>query len=223
MSWADDLVPGYKAAVEQESLIRNAAFLPINESVAGYEVRPMTLRHYALLRMMRSPVLTAEIPSPVQLSTFLWLLSPQYNPQGKGRKKLLRRCREFDLPAKPLIRTNRALRRWNKKAICRMKRFEDVLADARRYVFETFTDKPPVDKEISNPDYFSDIGWICAQLAREYGWHEEQILNMPIKRVFQYLREIKHSKGETKFFSRSGRLVSDWLVGLNDQQQKVRN
>lgn len=223
MSWKDELVPGYKAAVEQESLIRNAAFLPINESVAGYEVRPMTLRHYALLRMMRSPLLVADIPTPVQLSTFLWLLSPQYNALGKGRKKLLRRCREFDMPAKPLIRTNRALRRWNKKAIGRMKRFEDVLADARRYVFDTFQDKPPVSKETSDePDYFSDIGWICAQLAREYGWPEEHTLDMPIKRVFQYLREIRQSKGATVFFSRSGRLVSDWLAGLNDQQ-KVRN
>jgi len=41
------------------------------------------------------------------------------------------------------------------------------------------------------PDYYSDAASLCGMIAREYGWKESDILGLPIKRLFQYLNEIK--------------------------------
>lgn len=50
----DEIKP-YRDAVEQEALVRDVAFLGLNETVLGFEVRPMTLRHLLWLGMVESP------------------------------------------------------------------------------------------------------------------------------------------------------------------------
>src|SRR5206468_3380665 len=89
-------IPGYKEAVAAERLAREVSFLPITESVAGFELVPMTLRQFLILSLMKSPLLTGGTPGPGDLLDFLWLLNPNYNPKGGFHKRRtvrkLRKC-----------------------------------------------------------------------------------------------------------------------------------
>src|SRR5438046_741906 len=92
-------IPGYAVAVLKEQFSRDVAFLELNESVAGFELVPLTLRHYLILRSTRNPILWGDLPTPNQLFNFLWLLSPEYNgPQTRARKRFQRRCRKIFFP-----------------------------------------------------------------------------------------------------------------------------
>jgi hypothetical protein len=44
-------------AIVQERLVRDAACIDLNESVAGYPVVPLTPRKFTLLRLLDSPYL----------------------------------------------------------------------------------------------------------------------------------------------------------------------
>src|SRR5436190_23240372 len=69
-------IPGFLEAVQREQFVRDAAFLRLSESVAGFELVPLTLRHYLILRATRNPLLWGGLPSPNQLFNFLWMLAP---------------------------------------------------------------------------------------------------------------------------------------------------
>jgi len=213
-----DEVPGLKLALEREAFLRDAAFLPVNESIAGFEAVPMTLREYGLLRLMKSPLLAFTLPTPVQLTQFLWFLSPQYTPvNGKTKQRFLRRCRRyFHPPATPWTRIKFLRRRWERKTLKQLKAFSDVVACARHYVADTFQDRPgnPMGVEVE-PDYYSDAASLCGMIAREYGWKESDILGLPIKRLFQYLNEIKNAHGSQAFFAPSDRLKLEWARSQN--------
>jgi len=153
----------YAAAVEHERAVRDGAFLPVAETVAGFLVVPMSLRQFLVLRALRSPCL--EYDQPVSLADaagFLWLLNPDYSLKPRKRRKFLRVCRWIDL--------------------------EYTVNAIREYVRETFQDRPP-RQDGNSKQFFSDGCSICAMLAREYGWPEDDILDLPLKRLFQYLNE----------------------------------
>src|SRR5690242_17192433 len=105
----------YAEAVEKEQIIRDAAFLPVNESIGGFLVRPLTLQHLLVLRAMRCPFLRSAIPAPLELAAFLWLLSPEFSPASDARVAFLHRC-SFVPPRRPLLCTKRAVARWERKA-----------------------------------------------------------------------------------------------------------
>src|SRR6266436_5404501 len=110
--------PPYLEAVAAERLSRDAAVLGVRESIAGFEVLPLSLFHLLLLRIMRHPLLAGQVPSPVQLRDFLWALSPDYTPQNaRGKKRLTRRCRKLFYPPRymALLNTRRARARYELK------------------------------------------------------------------------------------------------------------
>src|SRR5882724_1725267 len=93
-----DKVPGLRKAVEQEQFIRHVSFLPVNESIEGFPVKPLTLRHLLVLRLQPSPLLSGTAtPSPLDLVAFLWLLNPGYTPDSNSpaKKQFLKLCRSF--------------------------------------------------------------------------------------------------------------------------------
>ena len=204
-----ELIPGYRAAVDTEQLSRDASFLPITETVGGFELRPLTLRDYITLRMMRSPLICGGTPSPGQLAAFLWLLSPSHRPgltlgAFLNRRLFLRRCKYF-LPS-----SNRADRPE------RMANAARLLVAIRAYVEEAFQDRPPTKARGWIEDYYSDAAALCGMLAREYGWSEKAVLDMPMKRIFQYLNEIKAANGsKSPLCNPSDRIKSEFMAKIN--------
>ncbi|MDB6022933.1 MAG: hypothetical protein JWQ04_2790 [Pedosphaera sp.] len=219
------VVPGLADAVAHERLVRDVSFLPVTESIAGFEVLPMTVQHYVTLSVARSPLLYDLLPAPGELAQFLWTLSPDYHPGDAARRRFLRRCQSFIPRAAPLLpfRWCRArIQKHNERALHRA---AEVIDAARRYKFETFQDRPARKQRgpagASEPDYFSDACWFCATLGREYGYRQAEVLGMPLKRVFQYIKEIRrHHNPKAPLFNPSDKVKGDYLEALEKQKGK---
>ena len=186
-------IPEYADAVSRESVIRDASYLDLTETVCGFELLPMTLRHYITLRTAGNPILNGGFPSPDEMVSFLWILSPDYTPGIRAARRFVRRCLMFIPPSLPWLRTSRAMARWELRARKVAIEFNDVLIGCRKYAVETFIDSPPGTVTGYTKRYYSDATAICAMLAREYGWRESDILNMPMKRIHQYLTELRRT------------------------------
>ena len=101
------------------------------------------------------------------------------------------------MPKLPWLRFPFLIERWRVKAEASTVRGAEILTDVREYVSETLMDRPCVKsaKPTSNKRYHSSAVTWCAALAREYGWTEQAILDMPMKRIFQYMNEIRIEEG----------------------------
>jgi hypothetical protein len=217
VSWIDD-IPRYRDAVEKEQAVRDAAFLPVCESIAGFDVQPLTLLDYIVLRRIKSPLIADLKTSPEQLAQFLWRLNPDYQPTPcRAKKKFMRRCRQFFPPDRRWFLTKR---RWRRKVREQYYNFSATLKAAREFMAETMMDRPAIKSSMvgqDEPEYFSDAASLCALFAREYKWAEEQTLSRPLKRIFQYLNEIKRHNGSKVLFNPSDRVKADWLLEVNRQ------
>ena len=87
-------------------------------------------------------------------------------------------------------------------------KIESIIADS---FADTLGGKPAGQNDAS---YYSWIAAIVDTLASEYGWSEEQILNIPLTRVWQYLRIIKlrTSVKNEPMFNRSDKVRGAWLA-----------
>ena len=190
-----DQIPGYREAVNRESAVRDQSFLDLAEEICGLEVLPMTARHFLILDGIGSPfLLNAADPvtgvAPADVALFLWALSPDYSPSARWRRwRFIRSCRKL-----PFVR-----------ACCQI----------RRYVEDTFQDAP-ASGDANGPSFYASVATLVDCFAREYGWAERDILTMPLKRAFQYLRCIvKHRDPKATLFNPSDRVRGDWLARVN--------
>jgi hypothetical protein len=224
-------IPGYARAILQERTVRNAAFLGITESVGPFEVLPMTLRHWMLLQVIGSPLMRERtsddpaVPRPDQLQEFLWVLSPHFRPGDvKAKAAHDRKCRKTFYPPRylPLLNTAGAQRRHERKCQERLTIAAEIINAARAYVTETMQDRPPVAATLGfQADYFSDAAFFCARIGREYGWSQEETLEMPLKRLFQYLNEIKQWNGsKIPLCNPSDQVRSNWMREVNKQRKE---
>jgi hypothetical protein len=190
-------IPGLREAVEKETVSRDAAFLCLIESINSFDVLPMTLRHYVTLRSVGSPVMNGEIPSPIELFTFLWILSPHFQP--------------IDCEAKTAL--------YDKLKALDIEGVARTITAAREYWLETFFDAKTSRHGNGDTHYFSDACAICAMFGREYGWSMEVTMALPMKCVLQFQKEIKQQHGGV-LGNPSDILKSRYLDSLN---QKARN
>lgn len=184
-------IPGYAEAIVRERFLRDSAFLGVTETVGGFELKPLTLRHYLLLRILRSPLLYDETPSPVELAQFLWSVSAEYSTDPKARKRFLKRCRKFTPPAPPLLWESK---RWRSRFNAALLEMAKCLTETREYISEAMMDRPP--SRIGGgfaPDYYSEVAWWVGLFEHRYT--ADQLLDMPLKALFQYLQEYKDRKG----------------------------
>src|SRR5262245_22397906 len=129
-------IPGYLQAVIRERVVRDAAFLGINETIAGFEVVPMTLRHYIILRVMGNPLIREnQTPAPEDVFNFLWLLSSKFTAKNSWAKRWFRfRCWIQFFPAINPKWLRRSYERRQKHQLTSAARIVDAI---RAYVAET--------------------------------------------------------------------------------------
>ncbi len=180
------LVPGYREAVEHEATIREAAFLPVTESVCGINVLPFTPAHYSMLECANSPFVSGGVPMPEDVALFLWCVSPDYAPRASFRRwRFVRRARRLDYGAS--------------------------VAAIHGYLDDAFGDAPGVKSGQMAASYYSGTAALVDLLAGQYGWSEADILRLPFKRLFQYARCIKERHADKPiFFNRSERILAEW-------------
>lgn len=188
-----------------QAVSRTAAFLhtaetPVLENIGPFKAVPITLHRYEIIRLCGSPLLSGQTPEPEELALFLWFLSPGYTfSESPAKLAHFRKCRKlFYAPAKPLLRTPIALIFWQWRVATALAQEAMLLKAARDYLAEAMADRPRGGGQIvyDRPHYCCDTCDVVADLAREFGWSESAILHLPLKRVFQYLNQIReHNAG----------------------------
>ena len=186
-------IDGFAEAVYQERLVRDSAFLRLSETVCGFELRPMTLRDYAVLRMAGNPLLGDALPAPEELAQFLWILSVSYS------KSRLRRIL-FS------IRVN--------KACATPLQAARLIDSCREYRQEAMQDAPALAGcKGYSPSYYSDCAYWCGILGREYGYSMDEVLDIPLKILFQLPGEMKdHHNSKSPRCNPSDRILADYAA-----------
>jgi len=197
------------ADVERERVIRDAAFLGLRvEVIAGFPAAPLTLRHCNMLRLMGSPFMPPfDTPGPSELASFLWVVNPgfilgNHREAVRARNAFFKTCRVFVKPAEPIFGLTYRIKRWEKRAGQALDIFTRTVTAARSYMEEALQDRPPMEGGAGGPDYYSDFCHISAALMRSYpGLDYEMIQRLPVKVIYQFLKEIREhnalSAGET--------------------------
>jgi hypothetical protein len=173
-------IPGYSRAAQRGDRLddywRDFAFLGLNEELRipggrTIEVRQLTLRMFVQLCAVRSPFLVGGGVGPQHVAQILWRLSPKYDLRAndpEARKKFVASIADL-----PFRATTRAI---------------------ARYLDRMLIDKPP--QPARSNDSKSDTSFAASMIhhfAKEYGWNDEEILDLPMPRLFQYLRKIQRS------------------------------
>jgi len=179
-------IPGLREAIEQEQTIRDASFLELPERVCGFDVPPLTLRHVLALEAVGSPLVCGGRPMPHDFAAFLVLLT---------------RVRGFA--------------RWNMLRRLGLVTYDDAFVDVTGFIAEAMQDSPGGAGVGESVSYYSFGASLVDCLAREYGWSESSILDMPLKRLFQYLKVIARRNGDQTLFNPSDKVRGQWLAKVN--------
>jgi hypothetical protein len=214
------------ADVERERIVRDAAFLGLaTERIAGYPAAALTLRHCNLLRLMGSPFMPPfETPGPKQLAAFLWVVNPGFiagtdRKAIRARDRFFKTCRVFVKPSPPIFGLTYKIKRWEAQAGEALKHFTEVVTAARAYMEEALQDRPPSDGGNNGPDYYSDFCHIAGALMRNYhGLSYELIQRLPVKVIYQFLKEIREhnalSAGDTPVMWNGSDMQFDRILEL---------
>jgi len=189
------VIPGYREAVERENLIREVAFLDIPEFICGIEVLPLTPRHFLLLDAIGSVFVSGGVPSPEEVARFLWVVSPEFRTVKTWRDRRVRK-------------------RFVKR--CRKVLWADACIEIDRYIDDAFQDSPGHKSGQSGAGDWAWVAVMVDNIASEYHWSERDILNTPVKSLFQYSRlQTKRHNPNAILFNSSDRLKSEYLRNLN--------
>lgn len=189
-----DIIPGLRDAVEREEFHRNTAFLGVTELIYGVEVKPLTLAHLCRLQCVGSPFLCGGEPSAEDVAVFLWAVSTGY-------------------------KTRAPIKRYFFARGLRKLAFVEAVKGIQGYLDEAFLDGPNGGSAGYSPSYWSGFASIVGALASEFHWSEQQIMDMPLKRVWQYLRIAqKRNNPKASFSNRiSFKVRQDWLDASNSK------
>ena len=180
-----DQIPGLREAIEREQHIRDTSFLELPESVCGFDLQPLTLRHILTLGSIGSPFMRGGHPMPHDVGAFMCVVGGWHG-----------------------------FKRWrNLRKIGRIS-FRESVGQVDAFVSESFQDAPG-GIEADSTSYYSFAASLVDLFGREYGWTEREILDAPVKRLFQYVKAIARRNGETTLFNPSDKVRGDWLREVN--------
>jgi hypothetical protein len=157
-----------------EDYWRDFAFLGLDEElrIAGghkIQVRMLTLRMFVQLCAVRSPFLVGGDIKPEHIVQILWRLNPSYDPRN-------RKARVQFIESIAMIPFQSSVR-----AIC-------------RFLDRMLIDKPATScKDNGSKSDVSFAGSLIHLLASSYGWSADQVLDLPMPVLFQFLRCIQRA------------------------------
>ena len=163
--------PEYLAALAQEKVVWSAAWQPVNESICGIEVVPLTPRRLMLLELCDSPWIVGGLPAVEHVCAFLWALHPRYGPTARLRRWwFYRRLRRSRVP------------------------FLDFLDGIHAYLAEAFGDSPAAAPATDRQSYALIVAYAHA-LCEPYNLAPDEIADMPLKQIFQLLKPLIKQSG----------------------------
>ena len=164
--WAE-YQPKLDAAKEQDRKDSQEVFLDAPEKVGSIWLCPLSIKKYLMLDAISHPFLSGDELTEEHIYTFCWVLSVDFTERNPQAYK-------------------------NFKESLRMDNAEAFVIDVRLF-FESQLNFSDSDSESTsqNSDW---VGIVIDLLASEYGWSEDQILNLPVKRALTYSKHIAHRK-----------------------------
>lgn len=192
-----DQIPGLREAVERETFLRDVSYLfEVPERIGPVQVKPFTLRHLIILTTTGNPLICGGFVTPEAIGAFLWVVSPDYEPENKWRRWwFLRGC--GDLPT------------------------ERTLTAIKEYLDEAFMDAPPAGGNNKDARHWSFCTDIIHLLASSYGWSHSEITSLPLKIIFQHVKLISHSNDpKAPLFNPSDSVRGQWLKAENEKNKR---
>ncbi len=210
-----------KRAERLEDYWRDFAFLGLTEKlrIAGghsIEVRLLTLRMFVELCAIQSPFIIGGKIGPEDVAVLLWRLSPMYDTRSDKRWLWLK------------FRRRNAQREFM-RSIKRLP-FRSSLRACDRYLDRMLIDRPPTTAT-KQAQCKPDTGFaanMIHQLASAYGWNDDQILDLPMPRLFQYLRRIQRAiNSELSRFNpirdRMAKKITSKVIAARKARRKTPN
>lgn len=192
-----DIIPGLKEAQEEYKTTQIEAFAGIEPRICGMiEVLPFTPQMFVELDMCGNRFFVSdEGPDENDAAALLWRVSPLY----------ARNAEEF----RHGFTTGLTLVFLEVDAF-------DIIAGIQSYIARAWAGMPLFSSKSGG--YGSDVStWsshIVHIIAKEYGWTEEYILNLPFRRLWQYANRIMEDINP-KYKERCGRAMQirqNWLL-----------
>ncbi len=165
-----------------EDALRERALLPVNLDINGIEVRQFCLEHWLILLRIRSPFVTGRRqPDIADIGTFLWIVSPEYDPRSFGNDQgLIARIRHYLATRK---------RRAFLRQVVRQPHWLNFEPRIRKYLKRAFMDQPA--RSSAGTPIAAGLGAsMIHRLAYCYHWSRSDILKLPLAEAFQYLNWI---------------------------------
>lgn len=176
---------------------RQRAILFDTTEAAGITLRPLSLSSWLTLRETANPLLLG-VATPRDIVNYLWIHWPHH-------------C-ELLVPLYAGLLQRWMWRRVKKHGI------EKTVAEIVSHIDASLSDRPVFgetkDAVHREPDTH-EVSWIIMALANHTGWSEKAIKDLPLGRLWQYLREhLKTELGEryhTRVFGPTDNRVIDNL------------
>ena len=184
-------------ALAREKNARDAAWADVRPRIGGREFLPLTIRHYLALDAVDSPFIRGGVmPTPEQLCQFLWVIAPEFSPDSGA-----------------MLNFAKAIGAWPS--------FDARVKECFELVEVTFMDAPQGDGgNAGGPSFVSWVASIVDALGSEYGWKPFEVIDMPLRQIFQLLRAIRrrHDPKAMLFNTLSDRARLAWLESLNRKE-----
>jgi hypothetical protein len=164
-----DLIPGLREAVEQYRSEAFEAFAGVEPKIfRAIEIQPLTARMFMDLEGGEC-AFVAKSDRPVDerdIGVFLWRCSPYYQRGNEDLRRL------FQASLVPLP-------------------FEDVRDEIFEYLRRSLAGMPLWKGKLrASPGVGQWQSRIVHMFAKEYGWTEDYILDLPLRRLWQYANRI---------------------------------
>lgn len=196
MSELHSIIPGLSEAEARQDQLRDSAFLALPVKLCGLPCAELTVRRFAILIQSRNPFVCGGFPLPEDVAMFLWAMDPSFSyTDAAARDARIEACKSLDYHA--------------------------AVAEIRAFIEEVFLDSPP-SSGVAGESLNSWMASLVDILAREYGWTQSEVLDLPMPCVFQYTRIINRriSPNTPQFNRLTDAAKNKWL---NEQAQRARN
>lgn len=138
----------------------------------------MTLYNYYMLDGVGSPFLSGTPYCPADIGIFLWLLSPEHTTCVKKKKEFISKIKDIKIAK--------------------------AEAQINEYLEITFADMDTLQETKKEKAYSSFLAYQIDLYAKEYGWCIKEILNLPLRQIFQINTAIaeRHAKAMNKKYTK---------------------
>jgi len=194
--WAE-YAPRIEKAKQEDGRDRHRHFCDyLEERVGDFVAVPLTLNKYLLLS--QEGLFDDEDGNDARIPVlrFLWIISPDFSPEPDAAARFVRKNRNVDPTPYP-----------------------DLI---REYLDEAFRYSPPRRETKTRTGKATPKEWVSSivdLLASEYSWTEQAILDLPITRLFLYVKRIRIRLGsdEADFSSEADRLQDEFMRRANSK------